>query len=79
MYMWYILIGLVAGWLCSLIVKGSGYSLFLNLVIGVICSVLGGWLFSLIGFGTTNSLGSLITAIVCAVLMILIVILFEDN
>lgn len=75
-WLWYILIGLLAGWLGSLVVKGSGSGLLLNLVIGVIGSLLGGWLFGLMGLGTTSMLGSLITATVGAIVLLLIVSLF---
>ena len=75
-WLWYILIGLVAGWLAGLIVKGSGSGLLLNLVIGVIGSVLGGWLFSVMGLATASMLGSLITATVGAIVLLLIVGLF---
>ncbi|MCC8020096.1 MAG: GlsB/YeaQ/YmgE family stress response membrane protein [Rikenellaceae bacterium] len=75
-WLWYILIGLVAGWLSSLVVKGNGSGLLLNLVIGVIGSLLGGWIFGLMGLGTTSMLGSLITATVGAIVLLLIVSLF---
>jgi uncharacterized membrane protein YeaQ/YmgE (transglycosylase-associated protein family) len=75
-WLWYVLIGLAAGWLGSLIVKGSGSGLLLNLVIGVVGSVLGGWLFRLMGFSTSSLLGSLITAVAGAVVLLLIVSLF---
>lgn len=75
-WLWYILIGLAAGWIAGLIVKGSGSGLLLNIVIGIIGSVLGGWLFGLMGFGTTSMLGSLITAVVGAIVLLLIVSLF---
>ena len=75
-WLWYILIGLVAGWLGSLIVKGTGSGLLLNLVIGVIGSVLGGWLFGLMGMATTSMWGSLIMAVVGAIVLLLIVSLF---
>lgn len=44
-WLWYILIGLAAGYVASLIVKGSGSGMLLNLVIGMVGGVLGGWLF----------------------------------
>lgn len=75
-WLWYILIGLAAGWIGSLIVKGSGSGLLLNLVIGVIGSVLGGWLFGLLGFGATSMLGGLIMAVVGAVVLLLVIGLF---
>ena len=46
-FLWYLLIGLVAGWIASLIVKGSGSGMLVNLIVGVIGSMLGGWIFSL--------------------------------
>lgn len=78
-WLWYVLIGLAAGWIGSLIVKGSGSGLLLNLVIGVVGSVLGGWLFRLMGLSTTSMLGSLITAVVGAIVLLLIVSLFTKN
>lgn len=47
--LWFLLIGLVAGWLAGLITKGSGFGLLGDLVIGVVGALLGGFLFSLIG------------------------------
>ena len=44
-FLWYLLIGLVAGWIANLIVKGRGSGLLVNLVVGIIGGVLGGWLF----------------------------------
>lgn len=42
-FLWYLLIGLVAGWIASLIVKGSGSGMLVNLIVGIIGSMLGGW------------------------------------
>ncbi len=75
-WLWYILIGLVAGWLGGLIVKGSGSGLLLNIVIGIVGGVLGGWIFGLLGLNTTSIWGSLITALVGAIVLLLIVSLF---
>lgn len=75
-WLWYILIGLAAGYIASLIVKGTGSGLLLNLAIGIIGGVLGGWLFTLMGIGSENMLGSLITSTVGAIVLLLIVSLF---
>ena len=40
-FLWYLLIGLVAGWIASLIVKGSGSGMLVNLIVGIIGSMLG--------------------------------------
>lgn len=75
-WLWYILIGLAAGWIASLIVKGAGSGLVLNLIIGVVGSVLGGWIFALLGIVSMNMLGSLITSTVGAVVLLLLANLF---
>ena len=56
-FLWYLLIGLVAGWIASLIVKGSGSGMLVNLIVGVIGSMLGGWIFSLFGWVAGRKLG----------------------
>lgn len=78
-WLWYILIGIAAGWLGSLIVKGSGSGLIMNLIIGIVGGLLGGWVFALLGLGAGNMLGSLITATVGAVLLLLIASLFSHK
>ena len=75
-WLWYILIGLAAGYVASLIVKGSGSGMLLNLVIGMVGGVLGGWLFRLMGIDSTNMLGSLLTSVFGAIVLLLIVGLF---
>ena len=63
-FLWYLLIGLAAGWIANLIVKGGGSGLFVNLIVGLIGGVLGGWLFSLFGWVPVGTLGSLATAVI---------------
>ena len=63
-FLWYLLIGLAAGWIANLIVKGGGSGLFVNLIVGLIGGILGGWLFSLFGWVPVGTLGSLATAVI---------------
>lgn len=72
-WLWYILIGLAAGWLGSLIVKGSGSGFWINLLVGVVGAVLGGWLLSLIGLSGSGLLWTLLSAVGGAVVLLLIV------
>ena len=44
------LVGLVAGWAAGKIMKGSGYGLVMDLVLGVIGSIVGGWIMRILGF-----------------------------
>lgn len=71
-WLWYLLIGIAAGYIGSLIVKGTGSGLLLNMVVGMIGSVLGGMIFSLVGLRADNLLGSLITATVGAIVLLII-------
>lgn len=71
-FLWFALIGLAAGWLAGQLTKGGGYGLVGDLVIGVIGALLGGFLFGLVGLAPTSLLGSLITATVGAVLLVIL-------
>jgi uncharacterized membrane protein YeaQ/YmgE (transglycosylase-associated protein family) len=70
-FVYFILIGLAAGWLAGLIMKG-GYGLIGNLIVGVVGAVLGGYLFGLIGITTAGLVGSLISATVGAIILIVL-------
>ena len=69
---WFLLIGLIAGWLAGKVVRGGGYGVVGDMIVGVIGAFLGGWLFSLIGIAAGGLIGSIITAFVGAVVLILI-------
>lgn len=68
-----LLIGLAAGWLAGLLMRRKGFGLLGNLVLGVIGSVLGSFVFGMLGLRTANTFGALVTATVGAVLTLLIV------
>jgi uncharacterized membrane protein YeaQ/YmgE (transglycosylase-associated protein family) len=76
---WFLLIGLVAGWLAGQLMRGAGFGLVGNLVVGVIGAVLGGYLFGLLGFASAGIIGSLITATIGAVVLLFIVALVKKN
>lgn len=61
---YFLLIGLIAGWLAGNIMKGHGLGLLGNLVVGVVGAILGGFLFRLVGLLTIGLLGRLIAATV---------------
>jgi uncharacterized membrane protein YeaQ/YmgE (transglycosylase-associated protein family) len=76
-FLWFLLIGLVAGWLAGQFVKGGGYGVIGDLVIGVIGALLGGFIFRLFGFtGGGGLIGSLIIATLGAVLFLYLLRLF---
>ncbi|MCI5139623.1 MAG: GlsB/YeaQ/YmgE family stress response membrane protein [Candidatus Electrothrix sp. AR1] len=67
-------LGALAGWLAGNILKGGGSGLLMNIVIGIIGSVIGGWAFGQLGISVGNDLvGSLVTAVVGAIILLFIV------
>ena len=68
-----ILLGAIAGWLAGQIMKGSGFGLIINIIIGIVGSMIGGWVFSLLGLSSYGFIGSLVTATVGAIILLFIV------
>lgn len=73
----FLIIGLLAGWIADMLVKGSSYGLLGHLVIGVIGAFIGGFIFSALGIGAYGFIGSLVMAIVGAVVFLLILNAFN--
>ena len=70
----WLLIGAIAGWLASLIVKGHGLGLTGNIVVGIVGAAIAGWLLPLIGFVFIGGILAAITnAVIGAVLLLLII------
>ena len=76
-FLYFILLGAAAGWLAGNIMKGSGFGILGNIVVGIIGGIAGGWVFSLLGISSNGGLiGSLVTAVVGAIVLIYLVRLF---
>lgn len=70
-FIWFILIGLVAGWLAGQVMKGGGYGVIGDIIVGILGALLGGWLFGVMGIGAGGGLiGSLIVAFIGACILI---------
>ena len=68
---WFLVVGVVAGWLAGVLVKGGGFGLVGDLLVGVIGAVLGGLLFGqFLGGGL---IGSIVVATIGAILLLVIV------
>ena len=76
--LWFLVVGRVAGWLAGILVKGGGFGLVGDLIVGVVGAFLGGFLFSTFGVSMGGGLvGSLIVATVGAVVLLFIVRLIK--
>jgi uncharacterized membrane protein YeaQ/YmgE (transglycosylase-associated protein family) len=70
-FIWFILIGLAAGWLAGQLVKGGGFGMLGDIIVGVIGALIGGFLFSALGLSSGGGLlGSLIVATIGAVVLL---------
>ncbi|MEG2339294.1 MAG: GlsB/YeaQ/YmgE family stress response membrane protein [Odoribacter sp.] len=76
----FVMIGMLAGYVAGKIMRGGGFGLVANIVIGMIGSILGGWLFSLVGLQSTGGfISSLLVATIGAIVLLWIVSLFRRN
>jgi uncharacterized membrane protein YeaQ/YmgE (transglycosylase-associated protein family) len=70
----FLLVGAIAGWLAGLIVRGFGYGLIGNIVVGIIGALVAGYLFPRLGIGLPAGLiGEILSAVVGAVIVLVIV------
>jgi len=77
---WFIVIGIVAGFLAGQLMKGKGFGLIINLLVGVGGAILGGWLLGALGLSFGGGLiGSLVTAFLGAVVLLFIISLFRKK
>jgi uncharacterized membrane protein YeaQ/YmgE (transglycosylase-associated protein family) len=67
---WFLVIGIAAGWIAGKIMKGRGFGLVGNLVIGVIGALVGGFLFNIIGLEAYGLVASLVMATTGAVVLL---------
>lgn len=77
----WLVLGGIAGWLASLIVRGTGLGLIGDIVVGIIGGFIGGFIVSLFGGeGVTGfNIWSVIVAVIGAVVLLLIVRLFTGG
>jgi len=78
-FLWFLIIGGVAGWLAGLIMKGRGFGILGNIIVGIIGGILGGWLLGAIGLAGDGIIGSLITALIGAIVLLFIISLFKKK
>lgn len=75
----WIIIGLLAGWIAGEVSRGAGFGCLGNIAIGLVGSILGGWIFSKLGIFGGGFVYSLAAATVGAVFLVLIARLFAGG
>ena len=69
-WVWFLFIGGVIGWLAGVIVRGRGFGIIVDIVIGIVGAMLGGWMARAIGLSTGSSAGAFLMALVGAVVLV---------
>jgi uncharacterized membrane protein YeaQ/YmgE (transglycosylase-associated protein family) len=67
----WIIVGLIAGWLAGQFMKGGGYGVVVDTILGLLGGLLGGWLFGLLGIPSSGGMiGSIIVAFIGAIILV---------
>ena len=78
----WIIIGVIAGWATGKLMKGSGFGFIMDMVVGLIGALVGGFISEHLGFGSTGQhgmIGSIIIAVIGAVVLTIILRLITGN
>ncbi|MBI4889694.1 MAG: GlsB/YeaQ/YmgE family stress response membrane protein [Acidobacteria bacterium] len=75
--LYFLIIGVIAGWLTGKLMSGGGYGLFGDLVVGIIGAIIGGWVLGLVGISAGGFIGRIVSATFGAVLCVFLVRLIK--
>jgi uncharacterized membrane protein YeaQ/YmgE (transglycosylase-associated protein family) len=67
---WWIVVGLIAGWAAGKIMKGAGYGTLMDIILGIVGGVIGGWLLGIVGIHAGGLIGTILVSIFGAVFLI---------
>jgi uncharacterized membrane protein YeaQ/YmgE (transglycosylase-associated protein family) len=73
----FLAIGAIAGWLAGTVMKGGGFGLVGDIVVGIVGAVIGGWLFGVFGIAAGGLVGAIITAFVGACVLLFVIRLIK--
>jgi uncharacterized membrane protein YeaQ/YmgE (transglycosylase-associated protein family) len=73
----FLIVGLIAGWLAGVIMKGSGYGVVGDIILGILGALIGGHVLGWFGVFTYGLIGSLLSALVGAIILILVIRLLK--
>ncbi len=69
-FIWWIIVGLIAGWLTGKIMSGGGYGPLMDIIIGILGALAGGFIMSRLGFaGSGGLIYTIIVAVIGAVIL----------
>jgi uncharacterized membrane protein YeaQ/YmgE (transglycosylase-associated protein family) len=71
--LWQIAIGILAGWLAGKIMRGRGYGIIIDLLLGIVGSIIGAFVFGLLGLHAYGLVGSIVVATAGAMMLLYLV------
>ncbi|PWJ86416.1 putative membrane protein YeaQ/YmgE (transglycosylase-associated protein family) [Pseudaminobacter salicylatoxidans] len=75
----FLIVGAIAGWLAGLIVKGYGFGLLGNIVVGIIGALIAGWLLPQLGFSLgTGIMSAIVNSVIGAVILLVVIKLVKQ-
>jgi uncharacterized membrane protein YeaQ/YmgE (transglycosylase-associated protein family) len=75
---WTLVIGLLAGWLAGVIVRGYGFGVIGNIIVGIIGAFIGNWVFAALSIGSGTGM-HFVSALVGAIILLFIIGLFRRS
>ncbi|HEX6552052.1 MAG TPA: GlsB/YeaQ/YmgE family stress response membrane protein [Ktedonobacteraceae bacterium] len=70
--LWWIIVGLIAGALAGMVMRGGGFGIVGDIIVGILGAIIGGFLAGLLGIGSSNIIVSIIIAFIGACILIAI-------
>ncbi|QBD83033.1 GlsB/YeaQ/YmgE family stress response membrane protein [Ktedonosporobacter rubrisoli] len=69
---WWLVVGLIAGFLASVVMRGGGYGIVGDIIVGLVGAFIGGFIANALGLGSSGIIGTIIIAFIGACILIAI-------
>lgn len=76
---WWLIVGLIAGFLASLVMRGGGYGVVGDIIVGLVGALIGGFVANLLGLGASGLIGTIIVAFIGACILIALLRAFSGS
>ncbi len=75
--LWFLIVGLIAGWLAGVIMRGGGFGIAGDIVVGIVGALIGGFIFRLLGITAYGTLGAIVMSVIGAVVLLFLMRLMK--
>jgi uncharacterized membrane protein YeaQ/YmgE (transglycosylase-associated protein family) len=76
---WFLIVGIVSGWLAGVVSRGGGFGLWGDLITGIVGAYVGGFLFNMMGISAYGMIGSIVVSTIGAVVFLWVLRMFTRN